>query len=256
MLPAPVEILGVPVTPLRVADLHAWMDARLQSNQRAVIPNVNAHALNLAYAHPWLRDFFRRAPLVFCDGAGVILAARILGRRIPERITYADWMWQLAEHASARAYRLYFLGARPGVAEEAARALTRRFPALQVVGCQHGFFDRSPGSPENGRIVAEINRLNVDILVLGMGMPLQERWLMENWPNLTARLGLTGGAVFDYISGRVRRAPDWMNRRGLEWLGRLWIEPARLWQRYLIGNPLFLLRVFAQRLGMLKLPGE
>ncbi len=255
-LPDPVEILGVPVIPLRVAVLHEWMDARLAAGQRAEILNVNVHALNLAYRLPWLRAYLRRAPLVFCDGAGVILGARMLGRRIPERITYADWMWQLAGHAAQKGYRLYFLGALPGVAETAARTLQARFPALQVVGWRDGYFDRTPGSPANAQVIAEINRLDVDILVLGMGMPLQERWLMENWPDLTARIGLTGGAVFDYLSGRVKRAPDWMNRHSLEWLGRLLIEPARLWQRYLLGNPLFLLRVLAQRLGVLKLPRE
>jgi len=249
-------MLGVPVTPLRVAELHAWMDARLAAGERTEILNVNVHALNLAYRQPWLRAYLRRAPLVFCDGAGVILGARILGRHIPERITYADWMWQLAEHAAGQGYRLYFLGAQPGVAESAAQALQARFPTLKVVGCRDGYFDRTHGSPENEQVVAEINRLKVDILILGMGMPLQERWLLENWPALTARIGLTGGAVFDYLSGRVKRAPDWMNRRSLEWLGRLWIEPARLWRRYLFGNPPFLLRVLAQRLGVLKLPQE
>jgi N-acetylglucosaminyldiphosphoundecaprenol N-acetyl-beta-D-mannosaminyltransferase len=82
-------------------------------------------------------------------------------------------------------------------------------------------------------------------------MPLQERWLMENWDHIDANVALTGGAVFDYVSGELQRAPRWMTDNGLEWLGRLLIEPRRLWKRYLIGNPLFIWRVLKQRLGLL-----
>ena len=84
-------------------------------------------------------------------------------------------------------------------------------------------------------------------------MPLQEHWLMENWHRIESNIALTGGAVFDYVSGDLRRAPRWMNENGLEWLGRLVIEPRRLWRRYLVGNPHFLYRVFRQRLGLLRI---
>ena len=87
-----------------------------------------------------------------------------------------------------------------------------------------------------------------DILIVGFGMPLQERWLMQNWENLDARVALTGGAVFDYVSGEVRRGPRVLTDNGFEWLARFLIEPGRLWRRYLVGNPLFLWRVLQQRL--------
>ena len=166
---------------------------------------------------------------------------------MPQRITYADWIWQLAEFAEARNFSLFFLGAQPGVADRAAARLKERFPRLRIVGTQHGYFSKEAGNAENESVVDRINRLRPNILIVGFGMPLQERWLMDNWDRIQADIGLTGGAVFDYVSGEVPRTSSWMTDHGLEWLGRLIIEPRRLWRRYLIGNPLFIWRVMKQR---------
>jgi len=251
-----VVILGVRVTPVSVPQLLTYIGYCVEAGRSALVLHVNAHALNLAWKEPWLRGFLNTVDLVFCDGAGVILAARMLGQRIPERITYADWMWQLAAYAEERGFTIFLLGARPGVAELAACKLMERFPGLRIVGSHHGYFDKTAGGCENQAVVEKINRARPDILVVGFGMPLQERWLMENWRHLDARVLLTGGAVFDYVSGSLRRAPRWMTDHGLEWLGRLCVEPRRLWRRYLVGNPLFLWRVIRQRLGLLTLPGD
>jgi N-acetylglucosaminyldiphosphoundecaprenol N-acetyl-beta-D-mannosaminyltransferase len=248
-----VQILGVTVHPVTVAELNQCIAELVQSGAHAVVANVNAHFFNLAYRQPELRRFQNAAELVFCDGAGVMLAARILGQRIPQRITYADWIWQLAEFAEPQGFSFFFLGARPGIAQRGAERLCARFPHLRVVGTQHGFFDRTPGGVENQAVIARINALQPDILLLGMGMPLQERWLMQNWARVRARVALTGGAVFDYLAGELPRAPRWLTDHGLEWLGRLAIEPRRLWRRYLLGNPLFLWHVLQQRTGRLHL---
>jgi len=175
-----------------------------------------------------------------------------LGYNIPQRITYADWMWQLAEFAESHGFTLFFLGARPGVADKAAARLKERFPNLRIVGTRHGYFDKDAGSPENEAVIRKINAAKPNILIVGFGMPLQECWLMENWDRIEANVALTGGAVFDYVSGELPRGPRWMTDHGLEWLARLIIEPRRLWKRYLIGNPLFLWRVVKQRLGLLR----
>ena len=244
-----VDVLGVGVDPLTVGDLHAEIGRLVRSRECCLVLNVNAYCLNLCYEDPKLRGFLNAAHVVFCDGVGVMLAARILGRRIPERITYADWAWQLAALAAAQGLSLYFLGARPGVAQEAARRLRESYPALQIAGVRHGYFDHSAGSLENQAVVEEINARAPDILLVGLGMPLQERWLMGNRHRLDAGVVLTGGAVFDYVSGRLRRGPRVLTDNGFEWLARLLVEPKRLWRRYLVGNPLFLLRVLKQRLG-------
>ncbi len=246
-----IEVLGVGVDPVTVDELHAALLRLVGEDGLSLVLNANAHCLNLCYRDPALRGFLNRADVVFCDGAGVMLAARILGRRIPARITYADWAWRLAAFAEAEGLSLYFLGARPGVADEAARRLRKRHPGLEIAGTRHGYFDRAAGSPENAVVVQEINVAAPDILLVGLGMPLQERWLMENQERLNVGVALTGGAVFDYVSGGLRRGPRLLTVNGLEWMARLLVEPRRLWRRYLLGNPLFLLRVLRERLDTL-----
>ncbi len=241
-----VGVLGVWVDRITAEGLHAEV-TRLVRRRDGIVLNVNAHCLNLLHEDEGLRDFFAAADVVFCDGAGVRLAARMLGGRLPERITYADWLPRLAALAEERGFSLFFLGARPGVAGEAARRLRRSHPYLKIVGLRHGFFDHRAGSPENEAVVAEISAARPDVLLLGLGMPLQERWLMENHRRLDVGVVLTGGAVFDYASGRLRRGPRLLTDNGFEWLARLLVEPRRLWRRYLLGNPQFLARVLAQR---------
>lgn len=247
-----VDILGVGVDPVTVEELHAEIDEFVRRKDHALVLNANVHCLNLTYKDRGLRGLLNSAEIVFCDGSGVVLAARILGRRIPRRITYADWMWQLADFAAAESFSLYFLGARPGVARKAAEKLQERNPDLEILGVRHGYFDLTPGSPDNEAVIKEINEAAPDILVLGFGMPLQERWLIQNWSRINANVALTGGAVFDYVSGELRRGPKILTYNGFEWLARLLIEPGRLWQRYVVGNPIFLFRVLRQRWNLYK----
>ncbi len=243
-----IEILGVRVNPLTVGELHDRLAHLIDGHAHAQVLHVNVHGLNLAVGNPWLRDFFNRAEIIICDGAGVMLGARLLGQHIPERITYADWMWQLGEFAEQHGFSFYFLGAKPGVAQAAAERMLARFPQLKIVGVRDGYFDKQAGHADNEAVLAHINTAKPNILIIGLGMPLQEQWLRDNWDRIDANIALTGGAVFDYISGELQRAPSWMTDHGLEWLGRLAIEPGRLWQRYIVGNPVFLARVLKQRL--------
>jgi N-acetylglucosaminyldiphosphoundecaprenol N-acetyl-beta-D-mannosaminyltransferase len=244
-----VNILGVWVDALTVAGLHAKILGIVRERGHALVLHANVHGLNLCCRDPELRAFFNSAPVVFCDGVGVVLGARILGGRLPGRITYADWAWQLAGFAEREGLSLFFLGGRSGVAEKAAARLLDRHPNLRIAGVHHGYFDQAVDSPENETMLEEINAARPDILLVGFGMPLQERWLMHNWERIDARVALTGGAVFDYVSRELKRGPRLLTDNGFEWLARLLIEPKRLWRRYAIGNPLFLARVLKQRLA-------
>lgn len=247
-----INILDVKVHPLAVIDLHKIIRAKITYHEKSIIANVNAHAMNLAFREKWLKDFFNNAAIVFCDGAGVRLAARILGYHIPERITYADWMWQIAEFSSKNNFTFYLLGARKGIAKKAAEQLTKRYPNIQILGVHHGYFNKTVGSRENANIISKINKVKPNILVVAFGMPLQERWLYENWDKIDANIALTGGAVFDYVSGELKRGPRCLTDNGFEWLARLLIEPKRLWKRYIIGNPLFITRIILHRIGILR----
>jgi N-acetylglucosaminyldiphosphoundecaprenol N-acetyl-beta-D-mannosaminyltransferase len=243
-----IDFMGVGIDPLTVDELLVRIADFIAREAHALVTCVNIYGYNLAISEPWLIDCWNGSEIVFCDGAGVILGARIMGQTIPERITYADWYWRLVELAEERDYSLFFLGARPGVAERAAEELRRRHPRLRIVGVHDGYFDMTPGSADNEALISQINAAAPDIVTVGMGMPLQERWLYDNWRRVNAHVGLTGGAIFDYVSGEVERAPRWMTDNGFEWLGRMLVEPRRLWKRYIIGNPQFMARVLKTRL--------
>jgi N-acetylglucosaminyldiphosphoundecaprenol N-acetyl-beta-D-mannosaminyltransferase len=240
-------MLGVRIDRVTLPQLLASIEQCVQQRQHALISHVNVHALNLAHEQSWFRDVLNQSDLTFCDGFGVKWGARLLDAAIPARITYADWTWDLAAFAAQRGYRLFLLGARPGVALRAANYLRNQAPGLQIVGVYHGYFDKTPGSAENEAVVQYINAVRPDILLVGFGMPLQERWLRDNWNHITAQVALPVGAALDYVAGEVRRGPRWMTDNGFEWLARLVIEPQRLWRRYLVGNPLFFWRVLQER---------
>jgi len=242
-----VRILGVKVDSLAVDELDAALERLVRCEQHSLILHVNVHCLNLSQHNAWLPNVLNSASIVFCDGAGVMLGARILGKRIEQRIPITEWIWKLASLAELQGFTLFVLGGRPSIGEEAAARLKQQYPRLRRVGTHHGYFDKTPGSLENEKVITMINASKPDILIVGFGMPLQERWLMENWERLDVKVALTGGAIIDRVAGRVRRGPRWMIDNGLEWLSRLAIEPRRLWKRYLIGNPVFLLRVLRER---------
>ncbi len=253
-----INILGVSLQVCSKDELLDWIDRWARERRRSLVLSGNAHSLNLAHQQPWLRELMEKADVVRVDGVGLQLAGAVLGEWVPPRATWADWGWELAERCAREELSLFFLGAAPGVADEVAARMVQRFPSLRIVGVHHGLFDHSVGSPGNEAVIQEINRARPDVLVVGLGMPLQERWLADNWERVDATVGLTCGGMFDYLSGRARRAPRWMTDHGLEWLGRLLIEPRRLWRRYLLGNPLFLWRLLLQRVGLLRrrAPGE
>ena len=250
-----VQLLGVRVDPLTKAELIQYIDDAVRAKAHVVVANVNVQATNLAQKEPSFRDFLNGSGAVFCDGFGVLLGASLLGHRIPERITFADWTWDFAEHAQKRRWGLFFLGAKPGVAERAGDALRARYPDLRILGSHHGYFDKSRDHPENRRVIETINAAEPDVVLVGFGMPAQEFWLRDNWADVKAHVALPAGAAFDYVSGRVRRGPRWMTEHGLEWLARLAIDPRRLWRRYLIGNPRFLWAVLRERVRQTKRPG-
>jgi len=205
---------------------------------------VNAHVLNRSREDRSLRDALEHADLVYCDGYGVRLAARALEAPIPHRMTGADWVWDLAALCEAREASVYLLGSEPMVAAQAAARLRQRHPRLRVAGSHHGYFDLD--SPHAERVVEDLNARRPDIVLVGMGSPKQELWVERTAPRLDAGVVWSVGALFDYVSGRVPRAPRWLSDNGLEWIFRLAVEPQRMWRRYLVGNPQFLGRVAAQ----------
>jgi N-acetylglucosaminyldiphosphoundecaprenol N-acetyl-beta-D-mannosaminyltransferase len=202
---------------------------------RVVIGHHNLHSLHLLSREPAMAEFDRRADGSFLDGMGVLLLARWLGHPLERRlrVTYADWIEPLAAEAARSGWRLLHVGGRPGVGEEAASRLAGRHPGL-AIGSLPGYFDAAPGSSENAAVLQAIRAAAPHVLLVGMGMPRQERWVVENLDSIAANVILTCGACMDYVAGVVPTPPRWAGRLGLEWLFRLAAEPRRLGRRYLV----------------------
>ncbi len=242
------NILGVRVDTYLLADVLEMIRAAVSTDQRMLITHMHVRGLHLAYENQWFREFINSSDIVYCDGMGVKLGAKLLGHDIPERYTLADWYPQLIELAHQNNTSLYFLGNPPGVAELAATNMQKEFPDLQVAGTHHGYFDKNPKSAENQALVAQINRSQPNILMVGMGMPIQERWLLENWKDLDINVAISVGAIFEYMAGTMKHGPDWMTQNYMEWLFRLFDRPDRYTKRYLRDNPLLITRILRQRL--------
>ena len=243
-----LRVMGVRLDDIAIPDLLKLITEAIDRKDRLLVMNVNAHLLNLAWTRPWLRDFFARADIVFCDGAGAQLATRLLTGRLPSRSTPPEWIAPLGDAIGAKGGSVFWLGGAPGVVERAASAFEKRHGA-RTAGFHHGFFDHKPGSSDNAAIVAAINTAKPDLLVVNMGMPLQEQWLYHHWDKLDARVAITAGALVDHVAGKVRRPPRWVANLGIEWAVRLAIEPRRLWRRYLIGLPVFGFRLMSEKLA-------
>ena len=247
------SILGVRVDDLSLSDFLNYIEDTINEDHKSTISYVNIHAMNLAFTIPWFRKFLLDSDIVFCDGFGVKLGMWLNNKRIRYRYTPPDFIEDICQRACRNEYHLFFLGARDGVAEKAASRLREKFPGLKI-RTQHGYFQKEKDSPENQKTIEEINAFRTNLLFLGMGMPLQEQWICENLELLKINIAFPAGALFDYISGEQIRAPRWMTDHGLEWIGRLLIEPRRLWRRYIMGNPIFFWRVFVHEILKRKLP--
>jgi N-acetylglucosaminyldiphosphoundecaprenol N-acetyl-beta-D-mannosaminyltransferase len=201
--------------------------------------------MNFAYELSWYRDFINQADLVFCDGFGVLLGAKLEGQPVQSthRMTCPDYIESLAKACADADVSIFLLAGQPGVVERAITKLRRVAPRLRIQG-HHGHFQKH-GS-ENDAVIKQINRFRPEILYVGLGMPLQERWILDNIDRINANVFLPLGACLDFYTDQVHRGPRWMTDRGLEWLTRLITEPGRLWERYLIGNPLFFYRVLKE----------
>ena len=193
-----------------------------------------------------MASFYSLADRTHIDGMGVVVLGRLCGVPLQRsmRVTYVDWLPQLLERAAQEGWRVFYLGSRPGVAELGAQRFKRMFPALKI-SSHHGYFDTATDS---GRIIDLIKAEQPNVLLVGMGMPRQEKWIAENYPRLLANVILTAGAAMDYFANAAVTPPRWMGRLGLEWTCRLVAEPQRLWRRYLV-EPWSLLRLLLQERG-------
>jgi N-acetylglucosaminyldiphosphoundecaprenol N-acetyl-beta-D-mannosaminyltransferase len=243
-----IVVLGTRFHKVSVCQLLNYIVQCAKLNKKTVIGHVNTRAMNLAHELPWYKSFFNKADLVFCDGFGVLLGAKMLGYSVQSfhRMTCPDYIENLILACEQHNVSLFLLAGQPGVADKAIAQMTLIAPRLRVAG-HHGHFEKS--GQQNNDVIEKINQFKPDVLYIGFGMPLQERWIIDNFDQLEVRVFLPLGACLDFYTGNVSRGPRWMTNRGLEWLSRLIVEPNRLWKRYIVGNPLFFYRILKQAIA-------
>jgi N-acetylglucosaminyldiphosphoundecaprenol N-acetyl-beta-D-mannosaminyltransferase len=247
------NVLGVGVSALTLAQARDLVITTRGRHRLGYICACTVHMLGEARRDPAYRRVLNTSWLTTPDGMPLVWMAHRLGHPAVTRVYGPDLMLAVCEAGRSVGLRHFFYGGAPGVAEELRLRLTARFPGLTVVGTHSPPF-RPQRAAEFASLQSEITAARPDLIWVGLGTPKQDRFMAENWHQLDAALLIGVGAAFDFHSGRVRQAPRWMQRSGLEWVFRLLLEPRRLAYRYLVYNPLFVLRACAQLTGLKKYP--
>jgi N-acetylglucosaminyldiphosphoundecaprenol N-acetyl-beta-D-mannosaminyltransferase len=233
-------VLGLPLARLDYAGTLDQVERLIGRGQPAFFITANLHYARLCDRDPRLGAVNRQAAFLVADGMPLVWVSRLGPKPLPERVAGSDLIYSLCQRAAERGYRVFFLGGAAGVAQDAADRLCRRFAGLQVVGVEAPELDHLSGR-EHARLIDRIRRAAPDLLFTALGQPKGELWLAENYRKLGVPACVQVGASFDFVAGRVRRAPQWVRRAGLEWLYRVLCEPGRLAGRY-GGDALFLVK--------------
>jgi N-acetylglucosaminyldiphosphoundecaprenol N-acetyl-beta-D-mannosaminyltransferase len=236
-----ITILGVAIDNLTEGEALARIEALIAAGGPHHVVTVNPEFVMEAQANPTFRSVLARADIATADGFGLLLAARYLGTPLRGRVTGVDLTRRLAGLCAARGYRMFLLGAAPGVAGEAAAALRALHPALIIAGAYAG----SPQERHEPFLRQLIAAARPDILLVAYGHPQQDLWIARNQPALRVPMAIGVGGTFDFLSGRVPRAPAMIRRLGLEWAYRLALQPSR-WRRIFNAVPRFAWRVVRQ----------
>lgn len=276
-MPKPIEILGVKVDPLTWAEVNSKLEELLDRKSKSQIVTINAEFLRLAEQNIEFKECLNMANLRVSDGVGVMISASLLNSRlvsapvfrqlqayfkllgyflapvfypkviknpIPERIAGVDLATKLIELAAKKNLRVFLLGARVGVAEKAALKLQTDYYGLRIAGTYSG----TPSVDKEEKIIELINKHKADILLVAYGAPKQDLWIKKNLSKLSIKIAVGVGGTFDFFADETKRAPLWMQKRGLEWLHRLYLHPLKRFTRTLALTGLFL-RVVRARLS-------
>lgn len=245
----PVAILGVPFDHVTLGGAIARIEEMIASRRPHYVVTANVDFLVQAHRDVELRRILLEADLTLCDGTPLVWASRWLGNALPERVAGSDLAPQLMQTAADKGYRVFFLGAAPGVAEEATQKLHERFPTINIVGHYAPPF-AALLEMDHEQIVRRVREAKPDILLVGFGCPKQEKWIAMHHRTLGVPVAIGVGATIDFLAGRVKRAPGWMRSTGTEWLFRLAQEPRRLFRRYANDLVYFLPALAAQSLQL------
>ncbi len=232
-----ITILGLPVSAITYPEWLRLIAEWVSGNQPHHVCTINPEMIMMAQQDVNFHNILSRADLTVPDGVGLLWAARHIGQPLPQRVTGSDGVPIIAAEAAQRGWKLYLLGAAPGVADKAAAVLRQRYPAIQIVGVYGG----SPAPEEEDAIVERVNASGADLLFVAYGAPNQDKWIARNLPRLHVKMAMGVGGSLDFVAGVIPRAPLGWQRLGLEWLYRLYLQPWRIMRMMRI--PRFMLAV-------------
>ena len=226
-----VFLMGLKINPMSDADVVSLVSDAIRNRHHIIVANHNLHSVYLWHHQERMRLFYANAAYTHIDGMGVVLLAKLLGMPL-KRAHHAsslNFFPLLAPMAVQQGWRIFYVGSRPGVATLGATLMRQEYPGLNI-RTHHGYLD----AVENKKVIAEINAYQPHILMVGMGMPQQEYWILDNRDQIDANVIFPVGAFMDYRTGEIPTSPRWLASLYLEWAYRLFSEPRRLWRRYLV----------------------
>jgi N-acetylglucosaminyldiphosphoundecaprenol N-acetyl-beta-D-mannosaminyltransferase len=247
-----ITLLGCPVDNLSFDDTLRKIEDSIRKRKPIRHCAINAAKIVKIQSDRRLREVVVSSDMISPDGQSIVWASRFLKKPLPERVTGIDLMQKLLELAAKKGYKVFLLGAREEVICELKEKLKRELPNLNLVGWRNGYFTLD----EEEGIVNHINEKKPDMLFVGMSSPKKEYWMNKYQSALKVPFCMGVGGSFDVLVGRIKRAPQWMQKLGLEWFHRFLQEPTRMWKRYLITNSLFLFYLLKERFKSIKPKGQ
>lgn len=241
-----IFLFGIPIVNIAKKDFILLINEIIGlAIKRREIYFINANNYVEAYYSPKYLRILKKADYVFGDGIGIRMATLIFGEKLIDNINGTDLFIPLCEYCCDKKISLFLLGGKSGVTDKMYATLMQKYPSLIIAGMHHGYFDIQI---ETENIIKEINNAKPNILLVGFGTPLQEYWIEEHLNMIDCNIAIGVGGLFDFYSGNIKRAPKMFRSVGLEWLFRLLQEPRRLWKRYLLGIPKFILIILRQKM--------
>jgi N-acetylglucosaminyldiphosphoundecaprenol N-acetyl-beta-D-mannosaminyltransferase len=243
------NVLGVGISAVDMVQSIAACDELIARNEKGYVCVTGVHGVMEAQVDPNLRTILKNSFLTVPDGMPMVWVGRLQGHDHMRRVYGPDFMIDFCQHSVLRGFRHFLYGGNDGVAEQLASNLRRRLPGVQIVGTYTPpFRPLNPGEEQD--LIAMVAECKPDVIWVGLSTPKQERFMAQYLDRLDTKLMVGVGAAFDVHTGRINDAPDWMKASGLQWLHRLLQEPRRLWKRYLVNNPIFVMRIMMQFAGI------
>lgn len=244
-----INIADVPVHNLSMQETLDLIEEFISNREPVYLGSINADMVVRCNKDSNFAQYYKKCRLCLTDGVPILWASKFLGTPLKEKVAGSDLVPRICTLANQKGYSLFFLGGRPGAADAARAKLLQTLPGLNIVGTYAPPFGFEKDAKELEKMEQMIRDARPDILLVGLGAPKQEKWISEHYEHLGVPVMMGVGVTFEFIADIVKRAPEWMQKSGLEWSWRLMMEPRRLWKRYLVDDMQFFSLVLKQKLG-------